>query len=193
MKLFPGNHIIGKVGRTSRRIYTPPGTFDTIVNDEIVQEGPWRQNQSSDSAIRPLQNKEKQPSRRRTSNRLKRKRECEHTFVLVARPFNSCPKNRSGTRASQMARRGASARSDTHLALRLATRTRLKMVRLGLQLDLLERAHIFDLRTRQRQRRRQRELLNPFHIPDTEFMGTYCLTKALAEELITTINGSTAI
>ncbi|GBP54761.1 hypothetical protein EVAR_90045_1 [Eumeta japonica] len=110
--------------RTSRRIYTPPGTFDTIVNDEIVQEGSWRQNQSSDSAIRPLQNKEKQPSRNRISNRLKRERECEHTFVLVAGPFDSCPKNRSGTRAPRMARRGASAHSHTRLAPRLATRTR---------------------------------------------------------------------
>ncbi|GBP18228.1 hypothetical protein EVAR_9070_1 [Eumeta japonica] len=45
------------------------------------------------------------------------------------------------------------------------------MARLDLQLDLLERAHIFDLRTRQRQRRRQRELVNPFDLPDTEFMG----------------------
>ncbi|GBP88536.1 hypothetical protein EVAR_21744_1 [Eumeta japonica] len=47
---------IGWKSRTSRRIYTPPSTFDTVVNDEIVQEGSWIQNQSSDSAIRPLQN-----------------------------------------------------------------------------------------------------------------------------------------
>ncbi|GBP23362.1 hypothetical protein EVAR_22220_1 [Eumeta japonica] len=59
-----------------------------------------------------------------------------------------------------------------------------EIVRSSDELDLLERAHIFDLRTRQRQRRRQRELLNPFDKPDTELMGTYRLTKALAEELV---------
>lgn len=41
--------------RSSRNIYTPPGTFDTIVNDVITHEGSWRDNQSMDSAIRPLQ------------------------------------------------------------------------------------------------------------------------------------------
>ncbi|GBP23628.1 hypothetical protein EVAR_80245_1 [Eumeta japonica] len=67
------------------------------------------------------------------------------------------------------------------------------MARLGLQLDLLERAHIFDLRTRQRQRRRQRELLNPFDIPDTEFMGISLRLYRRALLIITTINGSTTI
>ena len=39
---------------TSRNIYTPPGSFDVIVNGEVVQEGSWRQNLSERSAIRPL-------------------------------------------------------------------------------------------------------------------------------------------
>lgn len=39
---------------TSRNIYTPPGSFDVIVNGEVVQEGSWRQNVSERSAIRPL-------------------------------------------------------------------------------------------------------------------------------------------
>lgn len=40
--------------RTSRDIYTPPGTFDTVVNGEIIHEGSWRRNVSNNPAIRPI-------------------------------------------------------------------------------------------------------------------------------------------
>ncbi|CAF4947203.1 unnamed protein product [Pieris macdunnoughi] len=40
--------------RTSRNIYTPPGTFDTVVNDEIIQEGSWRRQVSTNPAIIPI-------------------------------------------------------------------------------------------------------------------------------------------
>lgn len=40
----------------SRIVYTPPGTFDTIVNGEVVKEGSWRLNESQNPAIRSLPN-----------------------------------------------------------------------------------------------------------------------------------------
>lgn len=47
-------HNFFRNSRTSRTIYTPPGTFDTFVNGEIIHEGSWRQNISTNPAIRPL-------------------------------------------------------------------------------------------------------------------------------------------
>lgn len=38
---------------SSRNIYTPPGTFDSIVNGEFV-EGSWRENNSDSRAICPI-------------------------------------------------------------------------------------------------------------------------------------------
>lgn len=40
--------------RTSSDIYTPPGTFDTVVDGEIINEGSWRRNVSTNQAIRPI-------------------------------------------------------------------------------------------------------------------------------------------
>nr|XP_032510778.1 uncharacterized protein LOC116765451 [Danaus plexippus plexippus]XP_032510779.1 uncharacterized protein LOC116765451 [Danaus plexippus plexippus]XP_032510781.1 uncharacterized protein LOC116765452 [Danaus plexippus plexippus]XP_032510782.1 uncharacterized protein LOC116765452 [Danaus plexippus plexippus] len=40
--------------RTSRDIYTPRGTFDTVVDGEIMNEGSWRRNVCTNQAIRPI-------------------------------------------------------------------------------------------------------------------------------------------
>lgn len=47
-------HNVLRRRETSRNIYTPPGSFDVIVNGEVVQEGSSRQNVSERSAIRHL-------------------------------------------------------------------------------------------------------------------------------------------
>lgn len=43
--------------RNSRRswdIYTLPGTFNTVVDGEIINKGPWRLNVSTTQTIRPI-------------------------------------------------------------------------------------------------------------------------------------------
>lgn len=47
---------------SSRNLYTPPGTFDDLVNGEIVREGSWRRNVSENSAFRPLANIPRRPA-----------------------------------------------------------------------------------------------------------------------------------
>lgn len=47
---------------TSRNIYTPPGIFDIIVNGEVVQEGFWRRESQSASALRSLPNRARRPT-----------------------------------------------------------------------------------------------------------------------------------
>lgn len=46
---------------SSRNIYAPPGTFDHIIDGQLIN-GTWRQNHTESSGLRPIQNVARQTS-----------------------------------------------------------------------------------------------------------------------------------
>lgn len=58
------------------------------------------------------------------------------------------------------------------------------MARLGLWMDLYERARIEQMRQGQRNMRQIRETVDPFEMPDPQFISTYRLSKSLVRDLV---------
>lgn len=62
-------HNFLRYSSSSRNIYTPPGSFDTFIDGELVRPGSWR-NENRDSALLPLQNVPRRPTQTATQIRL---------------------------------------------------------------------------------------------------------------------------